>query len=256
MKYASILIVIAIALAGCNSRDRGPAGGDPTDPPVTGDDAGTDPVDPMDPMDPMDPTDPVDPVDPTDPTVRDLIPPDIAAICDRVGPGYIEACDVDREFVVIPPETPRPTYMDLFPGVADPFNMNGWEWWQKWPGGLNPTFESEEASDAGMRCSVASALRYAAIMQEPPEDVRRMLSETTWEGRFFNWNDDFSHRQAEGAADGAVLWAWEWYLVKWISQTDADGNCYLPTQTMLERAAENCLGVAALNDGVLQGCQD
>jgi hypothetical protein len=188
------------------------------------------------------------------PSIRDMIPPATAEICDRVGTGYIEACDVEREYVVIPADTPRPEYMDLFPGIPDPFNMNGWEWWQKWPGGLNPTYESEEASDMGMRCSVASALRYAAIMEDPPANVRQLLSETTWEGRFFNWNDDYSHRQAVGEAEGAELWAWEWYLIKWISQTDSEGNCYLPTQSMLESAADNCLGVAAVNDGVIQGC--
>jgi hypothetical protein len=245
MKYAFLFIATVLVIAGCDSRDRGVV-----DPTMTADSGTALPDGSV--MLPDASTTP----DTAVPSVRDMIPPDTAAICDRVGPGFIEACDVEREYIVIPADTPRPEYSDLFPGIADPFNMNGWEWWQKWPGGFNPTYEEPEASDMGMRCSVASALRYAAIMEDPPANVRRMLADTTWEGRFFNWNDDYSHLHAEGEADGAVLWAWEWYLIKWISQTDSEGNCYLPTLSMLERAAENCLAVAAASDGVLQGCQD
>ncbi len=243
MKYAYIPVLCILVLA-CGERDRGP------DTTMMTADTGTTTVPDGGVAEPDAMAEP----DTAAPSVRDMIPPSTAEICDRVGPGYIEACDVEREFITIPADTPRPDYMDLFPGIPDPFNMNGWEWWQKWPGGLNPTYESDEASDMGMRCSVASALRYAAIMEDPPANVRRLLAETTWEGRFFNWNDDYSNLHSEGEADGAVLWAWEWYLIKWISQTDADGNCYLPTQSMLEDAADNCLGVAAINDGVIQGC--
>lgn len=181
------------------------------------------------------------------------VDPEIMAICDRL-PGFEEACLVDQEHVTIRASA-TPAYDFLFPGVTQ-FNMNGWEWWQKWPGGFEPTFEYEEATPAGITCSVASAMRFAAVMHDPPEDVVRLLSDTTWEGRFFNWNDDFSEPNSVGDGDGAVLWAWRDYLIKWISQTNRDGTCYLPTYEMLERAAANCLATASGAAGNIQGCQD
>lgn len=177
--------------------------------------------------------------------------PEIQAICDRL-PGFEEACDIEQEHVTIR-ATATPAYEDLFPGVTQ-FNMNGWEWWQKWPGGFAPTFEYSEATPEGIVCSVASALRFAAVMHSPPEDIVRLLSETTWEGRFFNWNDDYSMESSSGDASGSELWAWRDYLIKWISQTSRDGTCYLPTYSMLESAAANCLATAAGAAGNIQGC--
>ncbi len=185
----------------------------------------------------------------------DVFESDLPSFCrDRMGPAYDQACDINLEHITIG-ETERPAETALFPNVATQFNMNGWEWWQKWPGGLEPTFEASEATDAALKCSVASALRFAYIMfmHTPPELVDT-LNETTWEGRFFNWNDDYSEPGSVGSADGAQLWAWEWYLIKWISQTAADGTCYLPTLEMLESAATRCLNRANVNDGVIQGC--
>lgn len=179
------------------------------------------------------------------------VDPAIAEICARL-PGFEEACNVDQELVTIT-ATATPAYEDLFPGVTQ-FNMNGWEWWQRWPGGLNPTFEHTEASPAGIVCSVASALRFAAVMHSPPENIVRLLNETTWEGRFYNWNDDFSMPSSDGDGTGAELWAWRDYLIKWISQTNRDGTCYLPTRSMLESAAVNCLAVGSGAAGDITGC--
>ena len=179
------------------------------------------------------------------------VDPAIMAICDRL-PGFEEACLIDQEHVTIHAAS-TPAYESLFPGV-DAFNMNGWEWWQQWPGGFSPTFEYEEATPAGIVCSVASALRFAAVMHSPPEDIFRLLNETTWEGRFFNWNDDYSMPASEGDGSGAELWAWRDYLIKWISHTNRDGTCYLPTYGMLESAAANCLSVASGAAGNIEGC--
>lgn len=185
------------------------------------------------------------------PSLEELMRP-----CRRVSPAgnFDQACDVERALITIPEGTPVPEYDDLFPRTIG-ITMNGWEWWQQWPGGHSPTFEYEEATDPAIKCSVAAAMRFAAIMQDPPENILRLQEETTWEGRFFNWNDDFSQPDSEGDGTGAVLWAWEWYLIKWISQTNRDGSCYLPTRSLVETAALRCLGRATANDGVIQGCQ-
>lgn len=179
------------------------------------------------------------------------IDPAIRAICDRL-PGFEEACFIEQEHVTINAAA-TPAYEDLFPGVTQ-FNMNGWEWWQQWPGGFGPTFEYEEATPAGIVCSVAAALRFAAVMHTPPEGIVRLLNETTWEGRFFNWNDDYSMPSSSGDGTGSELWAWRDYLIKWISQTNRDGTCYLPTYSMLESAAASCLAVANDAAGSIEGC--
>jgi hypothetical protein len=234
-RYALFFSLVVVASA-CTDRERSVDPG--ADSGMPGTDAGATGVD-------AGPTDP--------PDAGPAIPLELLEICRRVGPWYDLACDVEQELITLPADTPRPPYEALFPGIEQ-FNMNGWEWWQKWPGGFAPTFEYEEATDAGVRCSVASALRYAAIMQDPPEDLFHMLEETTWEGRFFNWNDDFSDPASTGDGTGAVLWAWEYYLLKWISQTNRDGSCYLPTRGMLVEAGAVCRARARLNGDSIQDC--
>lgn len=186
-----------------------------------------------------------------EPDAGSEIDPEIAEIC-AVLPGFEQACWVDQEHVTMSPEG-TPARDLLFPGVAG-YNMNGWEWWQQWPGGHSPTFEYDEATDEGIVCSVASAMRFAAILHNRPEALAVLWETTTWEGRFFNWNDDYSAPAAEGDADGAVLWAWRDYLIKWISQTARDGSCFLPTREMLESAITNCQATADAAEGNIQGC--
>ena len=91
-------------------------------------------------------------------------------------------------------------------------------------------------------------------MHTPPAELDSILAETTWEGRFFNWNDDYSEPDSQGDADGAELWAWQDHLIKWISQTARDGSCYLPTRAMLESAAVNCLETGRSSGGHIEGC--
>ncbi|MFT7624449.1 MAG: hypothetical protein ACI9WU_003637, partial [Myxococcota bacterium] len=58
-----------------------------------------------------------------------------------------------------------------------------------------------------------------------------------------------------GDGEGATLWAWEAHLIKWMSTTNRDGSCYLPTRTLLIQAIKNCVWVAGLSDGVIKNCQ-
>ena len=53
----------------------------------------------------------------------------------------------------------------------------------------------------------------------------------------------------------ASLWAWRTGLIKWISATNQDGSCELPTLERVREAAQDCLDTAAANgDGEIQGC--
>ena len=49
--------------------------------------------------------------------------------------------------------------------------------------------------------------------------------------------------------------AWRTGLIKWISQTNKDGSCYLPTLEMVESLSERCLQKAEDNVGEIVGCK-
>ncbi len=162
---------------------------------------------------------------------------------------YAQARDVNVHAVTIGGDALPYAY----PSVDSGFGLGGTEFWQKWSGGHNPTYSYGEGTEAGRKCMLASAIRFEAIMSDPPESMVRLREETNWSGRFFNWNDDFSMSPGQDAR-GAVLWAWRTGLIKWISQTGRDGTCYLPTLDIVERAASNCLSADG-GDGEIQGCQ-
>ncbi|QDG49359.1 hypothetical protein FIV42_00990 [Persicimonas caeni] len=166
---------------------------------------------------------------------------------------FAAAKDVELAVITIDPELPAPDYD--YPSTDAPFRLSGTEFWQKWPGGHNPTYSYSEGTEAGRKCMTAAAIRFEAIMADPPEALVELEENSEWGGRFFNWNDDYSHEDSTGYPSGAVLWAWRTHLIKWISQTGDDGRCYLPTRSLVERAAANCLQKAERSDGEIQGCQ-
>ena len=116
-----------------------------------------------------------------------------------------------------------------------------------------PTYSYSEGTAAGQRCMYASARRFEAIMNDPPAAIVTLREESEWRGSFFNWNDDYSQSTwSDGSS--ARLWAWRTTLVKWISQTNKDGSCYLPTEGMVLDLATECLLTALQSDGEIQGC--
>jgi hypothetical protein len=179
----------------------------------------------------------------------------VAAIEDRcTAPAdpYAEARDVTRPKITIPAGTVAPTEYG-YPEDFGNLSLGGTEFWQKWTGGHNPTYSFEEGTDAGRLCMQAAAIRFEAIMVDAPAKLLELETATNWDGSFFNWNDDYS-QATSGDASGSRLWAWQTYLIKWISQTGRDGSCYLPTREMVERAATACLATGAANAGEIQGC--
>jgi hypothetical protein len=166
---------------------------------------------------------------------------------------YADARDVTKHLIVFPAGTAAPADYE-YPDGGE-FNLSGTEFWQKWSGGHNPTYSFEEGTDAGRRCKQAAAIRFEAIMKNPPAELVKLKADTEWDGSFFNWNDDYSADNAFGSAGTPRLWAWRTYLIKWISQTGKDGSCYLPTLALVEKAAKACLETAARNGtGEIQGC--
>lgn len=164
---------------------------------------------------------------------------------------YADALDTSLVTVTFPEGTEPPGSYP-YPR-ADGFGLGGTEFWQKWSGGHNPTYSYSAGTAFGQRCMVASAMRFEAIMADPPASLVELRNTTNWSGRFFNWNDDFSMAGYDGGRSS--LWAWRTGLIKWISATNQDGSCELPTTELVEAAAADCLSRAERNgDGEIQGC--
>lgn len=177
----------------------------------------------------------------------------VAARCQAQPDIWSDARDVTKAVVVFPPGTPAPADY-TYPADTGEMYLSGTEFWQKWSGGLNPTYDYGEGTEAGKLCMQASAYRFEAMMKRPPAELVQLAADTNWDGSFFNWNDDYSKAEL-GDASGARLWAWRTGLIKWISQTGRDGSCHLPTLDLVTRAATACLATATGNgDGEIQGC--
>lgn len=170
---------------------------------------------------------------------------------DLLDDGYQEARDVDLAIVVLADETLSPESYAVPPQDSG-LRLGGTEFWQRFPGGQMPLFSYSGGTELGRRCMYASAVRFAAIMSDPPEQMLALRENSNWSGSFFNWNDDYSG--GDGSASGARLWAWRTGLIKWISQTNSDGSCHLPTRDMVIAAAQSCLARAAEDEGEIQGC--
>ncbi len=165
---------------------------------------------------------------------------------------YAMALDVTAHHVTFDEGVTADDYETPYPGTG--FNLSGHEFWQKWSGGKNPTYLFGEGSDYGKRCMVASAKRFEAMMSDPPQAIQDLKSGSNWGGSFFNWNDDYALSDW-GDGTSARLWAWKTGLIKWISQTNRDGSCYLPTLEMVETLAGVCLERAAEAVGEIVGCK-
>ena len=166
---------------------------------------------------------------------------------------WAQALDVSIHRAEFPEDLAAPaSYM--YPQVGGSgFSMGGTEFWQKWSGGESPTFSYSKGSEFGKRCMYASARRFEAIMTDPPAGLLELKENSNWGGSFFNWNDDYALSDW-GDGSKARLWAWRTSLVKWISQTNKDGSCYLPTLEMVEVLIDKCSSTAASSDGEIQGC--
>ena len=172
-------------------------------------------------------------------------------LCASADDPFAEAYNVEQHLVSFPDGTPAPTYKAASTDTG--FYLGGTEFWQKWPGGKNPTYSYYEGTVFGQRCMYASARRFEAIMAVAPQSLETLRTQSNWGGSFFNWNDDFSE-SSWGNGSSARLWAWRTTLVKWISQTNKDGTCYLPTLSMVESLATKCAARADSSEGEIQGC--
>lgn len=106
---------------------------------------------------------------------------------------------------------------------------------------------SPGSSPEAHACMAASMRRLAVILQDPPEELKK-LKEEKGISSFFNWNNDY-YGAPEGRQGTDRLWLYNGSLIKWISMTDRDGTCRLPEKQDLINFANRCLQATPGADG-------
>ncbi len=160
---------------------------------------------------------------------------------------YAEARDVNQALVTIGGPA-----IEYTRASVDGFSLGGTEFWYRDEnGGIDKTFSYSRGSEDARKCMLASAIRFEAIMADPPPSMIELRDNSNWSGSFFNWNEDKTVRNWPARAG---LWAWTTGLMKWISVTNPDGTCSLPTVATVEAAAADCLATADDADGETKGC--
>jgi hypothetical protein len=126
------------------------------------------------------------------------------------------------------------------------FYIGGYEYWPfKEEQPLYPSkiqWGYEAGSEPAKKCMAASKRALVEILQNPPAELLE-LKRKTGISSFFNWNNDYTGAEADGMASSnfRVLWLYNGRLMKWISETNRDGNCRLPERSDLRALARDCL---------------
>ena len=163
---------------------------------------------------------------------------------EETGDGYDGARDVNLAHVVFADDVEAPERYSR-PEPAGSFQLAGPEYYKHRGIQGFAKLQPSKANAFARRCAQASAIRFTAIMDDPPEEISELRRKSNWSGLFYSRNDDFS--SSSSAPEGAHLSAFQTTLIKWNSQTDQDGSCHLPTQDLVARAGQACLEKAAAN---------
>lgn len=138
---------------------------------------------------------------------------------------------------------------------ADDFDMVEIQFWQHWDGGFFPSLEFEEAPVMARQCIQASAVRFQAIMRNPPQSLEELRRTSFWRGDFINQNDDFTLTDLDSEIlRGSSIYPENSDLFVWQSVLDRSGGCHLPTFDLVEQAGDNCLEFLEEYRGDLRGC--
>lgn len=109
----------------------------------------------------------------------------------------------------------------------------------------------KEASPEAKACLAASRARLVDILtNDPPQELLDFQSRTKVSA-FYNWNNDYSKAKRNQMASKSYqrMWLFEGRLMKWISETNQDGSCMLPTREALVAFAKACTTDAFPNCG-------
>ena len=159
---------------------------------------------------------------------------------------------------------PTPAPAELKSGrYVNGFALTGFEYWQwKKPDpyaggnevawGYNGDGEPKTGvmpTDASRACMAESFRTLEAILQKDPPQELKDLQAKHGVQQFWFWNNDMTDAKAtvKVPKGDSELWLYEGDrgdggLIKWISSTERDGTCKLPTRDDLVLFAKNCIG--------------
>ena len=145
------------------------------------------------------------------------------------------------------------------PGEAPPF-LSGEEWfgdfviadYEYWPyNNGNPSYPDDigwgfkAGSPQAQKCMAESRKILVEILQDPPMELVLLKDTFGTQGTyaFYNWNNDYTDAAGDALAQKTFqhLWLWEESFIKWISETNTDGRCVLPSRQDLIEFADACL---------------
>jgi hypothetical protein len=124
------------------------------------------------------------------------------------------------------------------------FNIGGFEYWPfkeeqpLYPSKIKWGFSA--GSDPARLCMAEANRALGKILQDPPASLVELKTKHNVSS-FFNWNNDYTGAEADGMADMRDLWLYNNSLIKWISETNKDGSCRIPTKADLDRFAKRCV---------------
>lgn len=124
------------------------------------------------------------------------------------------------------------------------FYIGGFEYWPYkeeqplYPSKIQWGFSS--GSDPARLCMAEATRSLAKILENPPKSLLD-LREKHGVRSFFNWNNDYTGAERDAMAGHRRLWLYNQSLIKWISETNRDGGCLIPSKADLDRFAKACI---------------
>lgn len=99
--------------------------------------------------------------------------------------------------------------------------------------------------EAAKKCMFEARKVLVDILKNPPPELVALKSKRGV-FKFWNWNNDMTDAPAKRVASSRYLWLYDGTrgdggLIKWISETERDGTCHLPTRESLVKFASNCV---------------
>jgi hypothetical protein len=141
---------------------------------------------------------------------------------------------------------PAPSSLPSQEWIGD-FVIAGFEYWPYANG--TPNYPDDilwnypEGTAPARACMAASRKRLKEILQNPPMELVQLKQAYGTQGTyaFYNWNNDYTGASGNGLAYWTTLWMWEESFIKWVSETNTDGTCNIPTKDDLIQLASTCM---------------
>jgi len=197
-------------------------------------------------------TDPATPADDSMMPVEDAAPPS----CDC--PSTCQSTTEKDKTAVCHPQTPAPKTVST--GTVGNFEITGFEYWQWVKGdhvydngasvawGYNGEGEPQakppvlptEQSKACM--AEANKVLNDLLKNDVPPELEAFRAKTGVNA-FWQWNNDMTGTApgVEAPKEYQSLWLYDKRLIKWMSHTNRDGTCRLPTKADLVKFSKGCI---------------